>query len=288
MMDQMFDFFAGSSSERPQIPLPPLKNFTKSVTEALFPPLELSPTSILTNLAMTFIMALIGFVAYTGMSKYFVKFWNWLCNKPTTVERSITHPVRHPSMDKRKSNFETKVNALVESRIEGVIEDWSKTSHEIQSGTELKINSVKEGFRRDVEEIISQVNEALEESSSQRLARRHELVVEYAERFQTVNNRLASVVEDGLSNSRCIEELLRSMSLFRAEVDVLKGTLSSIQESLKLPFLTPENGRIHHSPISLPQTPNTQLHVPNSAQNNTQKDPPVMKVRSSWILLLPE
>jgi hypothetical protein len=109
---------------------------------------------------MTFIMALLVFIAYTGLSDYFSKFWNWLCNKPTTVESSITHPVRHPSMDKRKSNFETKVNALVESRIEGVIEDWSKASHDIQSGTELKINSVKDGFRRDVEEIISQVNEA--------------------------------------------------------------------------------------------------------------------------------
>jgi hypothetical protein len=62
---------------------------------------------------------------------------------------------------------------------------------------------------------------------------------------------------------------------------VLKGTLSSIQESLKLPFVTPENGRIHYSPVSLPQTPNTQLHVPNSAQNNKQKDPPVTGVGSS-------
>jgi hypothetical protein len=72
------------------------------------------------------------------------------------------------------------------------------------------------------------------------------------------------------------------MSRFRAEVEVLKGTLSSIQESLKLPFLTPENGRIHHSPISLPQTSNTQLHVPNSAQINTQKDRPVTGEGSSW------
>jgi hypothetical protein len=96
-----------------------------------------------------------------------------------------------------------------------------------------------------------------------------------------VNDRLVSVVEDGLSNSKRIEELLRSLSQFRAEVEVLKGTLSSIQESLKLPFLTPKNGRIHQSPISLPQTSNTQLHVPNSAQNNTQKDPPVMGVGSS-------
>jgi hypothetical protein len=135
MMDQIFDFFSGNSTERPQIPPPPLKNFTKSVTEALFSQLELSPTSILANLATTFIMALLLFVAYTGLPKYFCKFWNWLCNKPTTVESSITHPIHRPLMNQRKTNFESKVNALVESRIEGVIEDWSKQSHEIQSGT---------------------------------------------------------------------------------------------------------------------------------------------------------
>jgi TusA-related sulfurtransferase len=92
--------------------------------------------------------------------------------------------------------------------------DWSKASHEIQSGTELKISSGKEGFRRDMEEVISQVNEALEENSSMCLARRHEMVVEYAERFQTVNDRLVSVVEDGLNNSKRIKELLRSLSQF--------------------------------------------------------------------------
>jgi hypothetical protein len=282
MVAQIFDFLSGSSTERPQIPLPPLKNFTKSITEALFPPLELSSTSILLNLAMTFIMALLIFVAYTGLSKYFSKFWNWLCNKPTTVESGITHPVRRPSVVKRsKSSFEAKVNALVESRIEGVIEDWSKLSHEIQSGTELKISSVKEGFRGDIEEIISQVNEALEENLSQCLARRHEMVVEYAERFKTVNDRFTTVVENGLSNSRRIEELLLSVSEFRSEVDVLKSILSSVQESLKLLSVTPENGRVHHSPISLPQTPNTPLQVPNGANTNAQKDPPVTGAGSS-------
>jgi hypothetical protein len=95
---EVLNFFAGNSAERPQIPLPQLKNFTKSVTEALFPPLELSPTSILTNLAMTFIMAFLVIVAYTGLLKY-LYFFNWLCNKPTTLESVITYPVSRPSMD---------------------------------------------------------------------------------------------------------------------------------------------------------------------------------------------
>jgi hypothetical protein len=61
---------------------------------------------------------------------------------------------------------------------------------------------------------------------------------------------------------------------------VLKGELLSFQESLKLPFVTPKNGRIQYSLVSLPQTPNTQFHIPISAQNNTQKDPPVTGVGS--------
>jgi hypothetical protein len=126
---------------------------------------EFSAASIMTNLLMTFITALILVVACTSMAKYFSKVRNWFFNTSTTVGKVTAHPVRRPSMDKRKSNFESKVNALVETRIEGIVEDWVKMSHEIQCGVELKINSMKEGCHGNTKEVISQLNVALEENA---------------------------------------------------------------------------------------------------------------------------
>jgi hypothetical protein len=291
---ELADFFTGSSTERPHIHLPPLKNFTQSISQALFPPFELSAASIMTNLMMTFIMALILIIAYTGIAKYFSKFRNWFLNKPTTVGKDKIHPVRRPSMDKRKSNFEAKVNALVETRIEGIVEDWAKMSDEIQSGVELKINSMKEGFQGNIEEVISQLNVALEENSTRCLARRHEMVVEYAERFQIIHDQFAAVNQVGVATSNRCDELIRNISQIRTELDEVKGLLLSVQANKKSPeigrssnleYQLGNSGRVIPTPIRLTPSHNTiegrEFGVQNKKDDSTQteQNPPFAEDR---------
>jgi hypothetical protein len=120
----------------------------------------------------------------------------------------------------------------VETRIEGIVEDWAKMSREIQSGVEWKINFMKEVFHGNLQEVISHVNVALEENSAQCLARRHEMVLEYAERFQISQDRFAAVNQVGVANSNLSDELIRNMSQIRTELDVVKGLLLSVQANL--------------------------------------------------------